>query len=198
MIPPTLRPSGHDQSQPTSVYVLLCAGRVKIGIAADVAARMAALQLASPLEITVAHVRQFETRTVARLVERSLHSQFGESRLHGEWFTLEAAAAIAALQAVEEPPAPVKITGRFRHKERPDRQERAERARAPIHTDKEGPTFAEMDEMDDDTWTDFMRPLAQSLAFDDPDAYSKMDVMEQELREKYPQYYRPRLVAPDR
>lgn len=184
------RSSGHDQTEPTSVYVLICGGFVKIGIAAKVSARVEHRQLAGPMPIEVAFERQFQTRTNARLVERSLHARFGAQRLHGEWFDMAPGDAIAALQAAEETAQPVTIPGRL--KATPAALPRPVATPRPFvarRDSSDGPTWDEYNAMDEDTWIDFMRPAAATLDFTDPDANQKARALEAELRTKHPQYF---------
>jgi hypothetical protein len=161
------RQRGHDQEEPTSVYVLECAGRVKIGIAADVAVRVEHLQLACPLEITVAHERRFPTRTQARLAERSVHVAHAASRLWGEWFELDVATAIASVQAAEEREPPVRIPSGRRAPAPLPRKPKAvsTKRRAPPLDGKAEPTWEELEAMSDDEWVEHMRPLAAVLDF---------------------------------
>jgi hypothetical protein len=175
MIPPTKRRAGHNQNEPTHVYVMTCEGRVKIGVAADVATRLDHLQMACPLPIEVAHKRLFPSRTNARLVERSLHARFGANRLHGEWFAIDAAEAVAAVLDAEEIAGPVKIEGRLRRKE-PERPAYIEPApmqfangalikREGWRAGEREATWEEMEAMTDHEWCEYMRPLAETLDF---------------------------------
>lgn len=158
---------GHNQDEPTSVYVLDCAGRVKIGIAADVATRVEHLQLACPLKITVAHERRFPTRTQARLAERAIHVAHGASRLWGEWFELDVATAVASVQGADEQEPPVYIRSTRRAPAPLPRKPRTvstERRVLPPE-EKPGPTWEELEAMSDDDWVQHMRPLAAILDF---------------------------------
>ncbi len=57
-------------------------GRIKIGIASNVAARLANLQTGSPVPLRVIGI----IRGVALAVEAELHVRFASCRCHGEWF----------------------------------------------------------------------------------------------------------------
>lgn len=109
--PVTNRPIryGHNQEEPTYLYVLACAGHTKIGIAANVPDRIKHLQYASPLKIELLVQRLFLTRREARAAERALHEQYDHTRTWGEWFNLEAdliAAEVSALYQDVIPPEP--------------------------------------------------------------------------------------------
>ena len=164
------RQSGHNQDEPTSLYVLECAGRVKIGIAANVAKRVEHLQMACPVRINVAHERRFPTRTLARLAERSLHLKHSEVRLWGEWFEMDVAVAIAAVIAVEQQAAPVRIAAR--HAVAPPRLAEPpapKTVRAAVRPSTGyAPTWEEYEAMTDDVWIEHMRPAALALDFSLP------------------------------
>ena len=68
-------------------------GPVKIGQTTDIRRRLSALQVASPVRLTLLAVCRGGCQ------ERMYHSQFAHSRLHGEWFerTPEIEAEIARL-----------------------------------------------------------------------------------------------------
>lgn len=95
---------------PTSVYVIECAGRTKIGLAVDVSKRRATLQLACPLPLAAVGSITFDSFRQARFIELELHKQFASARLHGEWFEASAPAVMAALERFREmefqPPEP--------------------------------------------------------------------------------------------
>ncbi|NJN31931.1 MAG: GIY-YIG nuclease family protein [Synechococcales cyanobacterium RM1_1_8] len=63
---------------------------VKIGRAKDLEKRMKALQTSSPAELKLIKSVQVEGREEAHELEQSLHKQFSEIRLAGEWFKAEA------------------------------------------------------------------------------------------------------------
>lgn len=64
------------------VYLVEGAGLLKIGFARDVADRLAALQLGSPVPLRVVAYVPGE----ARKLERWLHLRYKHCRMHGEWF----------------------------------------------------------------------------------------------------------------
>jgi hypothetical protein len=100
-----LRPGeqlGHNPDEPTYIYVVECAGKVKIGIAANVEARIGMMQLHCPVRINIVHRRLFATRNNARHVEKQMHVKFAAHRLWGEWFEMEPTLAIDAVVAAEE------------------------------------------------------------------------------------------------
>ncbi|HEY9699093.1 MAG TPA: GIY-YIG nuclease family protein [Trichocoleus sp.] len=63
---------------------------VKIGRAKDMHKRMKALQTSSPAKLKLLKSVQVEGRKEAEQLEQSLHKQFSEIRLAGEWFKAEA------------------------------------------------------------------------------------------------------------
>jgi hypothetical protein len=159
----TFRRQGHNQEEPTHLYALECAGRVKIGIASNVENRVANLQMACPVKIEVAHTRLFPSRVRARMAERFLHSQFAEMRSWGEWFDLKVSVAIEAINAApDEAPAvvfqrPVKVIEVRPVKERPTPTWQGNSL-----------TAADFDAMTDDEWCEHFRPIvASALNFDD-------------------------------
>lgn len=148
---------GHNQKEPTHLYVMECAGRVKIGIAVNVEARMELLQLACPLKIALLHKRLFASRTTARLAERSLHLRFAEQRLWGEWFEVTPTAAVDAVIAAREETDPVKLRGR--------RRRWTTRQELPVAT--AGPRAIVAPDISDED-IEALRPLAAVLNFSSP------------------------------
>jgi hypothetical protein len=69
---------------PNKTYLIRCGSFVKIGMAADIADRLRALEAANPHELDVLKVL-----AGGRQVERSLHVRFAAYRHRGEWFRLE-------------------------------------------------------------------------------------------------------------
>jgi hypothetical protein len=63
---------------------------IKIGLAKDVAKRLKALQTSSPARLKLIKSVQVESIKAAQGLEESLHKQFKEIRLAGEWFKAEA------------------------------------------------------------------------------------------------------------
>lgn len=63
---------------------------IKIGQAKDVAKRMKTLQTSSPAKLRLIKSVQVEGSKEAHQLEQSLHKQFNEIRLAGEWFKAEA------------------------------------------------------------------------------------------------------------
>jgi predicted GIY-YIG superfamily endonuclease len=62
---------------------------IKIGRAKDLTKRMNALQTSSPAKLRLIKSVQVEGRKEAHELEKSLHKQFNEIRLAGEWFKAE-------------------------------------------------------------------------------------------------------------
>lgn len=76
---------------PTSVYAIQCGDFIKIGIAADVAARLGELQIGSPHTLTLLDSREFLSRGLAYRTELRIHAALdatGQRRI-GEWFRRE-------------------------------------------------------------------------------------------------------------
>lgn len=86
---------------PAQAYVYVIAakdGPVKVGIAADAASRCAMLQTGNAADLTVVHKVEVE-RAAARLIERYAHDLLSADRVRGEWFDVDPADAIAAVDA---------------------------------------------------------------------------------------------------
>ncbi len=63
---------------------------IKIGKAKDLVKRMKSLQTSSPVKLKLIESVQVEGGEEAQQLEQSLHQQFREIRLAGEWFKAEA------------------------------------------------------------------------------------------------------------
>lgn len=63
---------------------------IKIGLAKNVSKRLMALQTSSPAKLKLIKAVQVESVKAAKALEESLHKQFCEMRLAGEWFKSEA------------------------------------------------------------------------------------------------------------
>lgn len=92
------------------VYVMSCEGRTKIGMSNNVRARRRGVETASGMEVTLHGEKKFPNKRSAGEAERSLHGIFSSSRLHGEWFSIPAADALAALLALPDAPEPEPMT----------------------------------------------------------------------------------------
>lgn len=79
------------------VYVLVCGGFFKIGIAADIQKRIAGLQTGNPQKIELFHDLSPMPRKDARRIEQTAHRRLAEFKVHGEWFACTAEQAIAAI-----------------------------------------------------------------------------------------------------
>lgn len=88
---------------PASVYIMSAGGRIKIGLASDVAKRQKQMQNGSPARVELLAHRQFGTRLSAKDVEGRLHRKFSRRRLWGEWFSGDPASMIKALEAITDP-----------------------------------------------------------------------------------------------
>ena len=90
-----------------SVYFLRSGGLVKIGKASDPAARVRALQTASPIRLTLLAVAPIQSDAQSYEIERRLHEMFAWSRKRGEFFDLsvplrQLIAAVAAGVGIEQ------------------------------------------------------------------------------------------------
>lgn len=70
------------------VYLIACGELHKIGIASDIAKRIAQMQTGNPVQLTL--VGYMKCGTPA-LVETSLHKAYESKRASGEWFRLDRA-----------------------------------------------------------------------------------------------------------
>lgn len=84
---------------PTSVYIVRCADRVKIGYTTNWPARFRILKTSCPHPVEVVALIP-----AARLLETFLHRGLGEARRHGEWF--EATGQVTELVAAFEGATP--------------------------------------------------------------------------------------------
>jgi hypothetical protein len=83
----------------SNVYLLRCQNRYKIGIAGNVAARLATLQVSAPFAIE--HVAHSQVDDAAAL-ERELHSAYAHYRIVGEWFELSEADVQDVMQTLQK------------------------------------------------------------------------------------------------
>lgn len=83
--------------RPTSVYIIECAGYVKIGVSHRPHERLSTINTAVPILATLYGVREFDTRLVAHEIESRLHRKFRALRTNGEWFDLDPETAWKAL-----------------------------------------------------------------------------------------------------
>jgi len=86
--------------RPTSVYIIECAGHVKIGVAVDPRNRLAAINTGTPVVASLFATRQFDARLIAHNVESRLHQMFRSHRANGEWFAIAPEAAWEALRSI--------------------------------------------------------------------------------------------------
>lgn len=68
------------------------AGRYKIGVSTDVPKRLNALQIGSPLPLTLIGQKAVDDMFGTEL---EIHKRLADARLHGEWFQLTKAQALA-------------------------------------------------------------------------------------------------------
>ncbi|CAO4175021.1 GIY-YIG nuclease family protein [Methylorubrum extorquens] len=71
---------------------------VKVGLANDVAHRLAQICTATPFSADAAHTFRFASRTLAQRVERETHAILADHRLNGEWFRVTPAEAVRAVE----------------------------------------------------------------------------------------------------
>lgn len=79
------------------VYILACAGFVKIGIATDVQKRIAGLQIGNPQKIELVYTLAPCPRSEALRIEQRAHRKLKAFNASGEWFQCAPATAIAAI-----------------------------------------------------------------------------------------------------
>jgi hypothetical protein len=92
-----LMPDPPKRDKSGYVYLIQCDGRYKIGKALDVATRLRSIPLpAKPEVIATGHFPE------PHVVERELHKQFREARLHGEWFALAAEDVAAVMDRLAD------------------------------------------------------------------------------------------------
>lgn len=87
-----------DSLLKTRIYVIghKASGPCKIGMALHPRARLRELQCGNPLKLHVLYSARCPVP--ARKLERDLHKEFAASRMHGEWFDVEAKLVIAAIR----------------------------------------------------------------------------------------------------
>lgn len=79
------------------IYVMACDdGTVKVGRSHDPGRRLSAIQTARSGAVTLAHAAPVHPR-LAAAVEASAHAALAPYRLRGEWFRIDAATAVAAV-----------------------------------------------------------------------------------------------------
>lgn len=85
VILPDVLPREGMQTAPHAyfVYFIYCAGRIKIGRAADVERRISHISTGSPFRPTI-----ILTVSGSLSAEKELHARFAEDRVHREWFRL--------------------------------------------------------------------------------------------------------------
>lgn len=86
------------------VYVIEQSGSgfLKVGLADDPARRLHGLQGASPVALELAHSARCASREIAAQVEYRAHTILAQHRARGEWFSCDASAAIAAVDAARK------------------------------------------------------------------------------------------------
>lgn len=81
----------------SNIYVISCAGFVKVGKADDVQKRLVSMRTGNPLPCVVEHTSTVE-RSLAHKAEAIAHSILAEHRRSGEWFDVSVAVAKAAVE----------------------------------------------------------------------------------------------------
>lgn len=89
--------------QPTSVYIIECAGYCKIGVARNPEDRLRSINTGAPVRATLYRTREFPASLVARHVESHLHRLFRPHRSNGEWFDITPRKAWEALKRANPP-----------------------------------------------------------------------------------------------
>jgi hypothetical protein len=73
-------------------------GRVKVGVAADPLARLAALQRGSAEKLSLAYAAAVKSND-ATAIKQAAHAMLSSQRLNGEWFDVTPELAVAAIAA---------------------------------------------------------------------------------------------------
>jgi hypothetical protein len=81
-----------------SVYIMECAGYVKVGLAADPVSRLKDINIGAPIKASLYRFRTFDSRLVAHEIESRMHRQFAQKRSNGEWFDITPREAWEALK----------------------------------------------------------------------------------------------------
>lgn len=84
----------YDRKEPTHIYVMSCSKWAKIGIAADVSARLERIQSNCPIKISVEFTHSFPSRLYALIAEAEAHKALADARIHGEWFFVRPSRAV--------------------------------------------------------------------------------------------------------
>lgn len=95
--PPINSPVMESPARPTrkhAVYVVGCAGRIKIGIATNVRARISTMRTGNPVPITL--IWSVFTEDALEIEQRA-HAILGVYRISGEWFECSRQEAIGAV-----------------------------------------------------------------------------------------------------
>lgn len=82
------------------LYVLRSASFVKIGIAADICARVMELQVGNPQKIDIVWASRGFDRKLAERIERRAHVALADYRVRGEWFSCTQDVAILAIRGL--------------------------------------------------------------------------------------------------
>lgn len=86
-----------SKSIQTSIYVIEAGDFIKVGIASDIMARLAALKTNCPLPVSVAFLSEPMPRAEAMQIEKRCHWYLLPLLVHGEWFRAPAQKAIAII-----------------------------------------------------------------------------------------------------
>ena len=70
------------------VYILECDSKIKIGVAKSISSRIAAMQTGNPYKITLKSEYRVKSESIARNIEKAVHTKYKHAQLIGEWFTL--------------------------------------------------------------------------------------------------------------
>jgi hypothetical protein len=111
-LPITLRGQADNRIlRPAVVYVIECAGRVKIGHSTNVRNRLAGISTSAPAAATICGTVEFPDADMAGRYERRLHERFAASRSNGEWFDIPVTTALEALAEIEAELNRVPVSG---------------------------------------------------------------------------------------
>lgn len=85
--------------KPTYLYVIGAEnGPVKIGITGNLTGRLSSIQTGCPFQAIIWFVKPIFSRDLAAEHEAMIHRVYQEKRLAGEWFDIDAAQGIEAIE----------------------------------------------------------------------------------------------------
>ncbi len=77
--------TGYHETHESHVYVFVCEGYCKVGVAVDIEARLATLRCGNPFDVTCYAARKVN-KHYAKEIESKVHAKLAESHHRNEWF----------------------------------------------------------------------------------------------------------------